>query len=266
MKLNKLFSIILVCGVIVSSAFNANGYSLFNVYAETENTTDTSTSEPDNTEQPEDENKYKSKLPLAAAKEKFPEWYEKRIVQQQPKGTWTCKRDLFDWWVNQIRSGAAVGHRYYCVMVLAIYAKKCGISRSELEQAAFSLVPLLDSMTQEETNHFTREDVLAALEMFNDNYITFPINSIVNLTNIPIEKNKRNYRKQDLHLRLARANKAILKEVGEMKPEGRPSKEAAVKEWQRQHPFGTRSECMEDLGISRPTVRKYWRSAADQEG
>lgn len=59
MKLNKLFSIILACGVIVSSAFNTSGYSSFNVYAETENTTDTSTSEPDNTEQPEDENKYK---------------------------------------------------------------------------------------------------------------------------------------------------------------------------------------------------------------
>ena len=59
MKLNRLFSIILACGVIVSSAFNTSGYSSFNVYAETENTTDTSTSEPDNTEQPEDENKYK---------------------------------------------------------------------------------------------------------------------------------------------------------------------------------------------------------------
>ena len=210
---------------------------------------------------------YKSKLPLAAAKEKFPEWYEKRIVQQKPKGTWTCKRDLFDWWVNQIKSGAAVGHRYYCIMVLSIYAKKCGISRSELEQTAFELVPFLDSMTREETNHFTREDVLAALEMFNDNYITFPIDSIVNLTNIPIKKNKRNYRKQDLHLRLARANKAILKEVGEMKPEGRPTKEAAVKEWQQQHPFGTIAQCMADLEVSRPTVSKYWnRSVADRNG
>lgn len=204
------------------------------------------------------EYKYKSKLSLAAAKEKYPEWYDKRIINQQPKGSWTCKRDLFDWWVRQIKDGAVVGHRYYCVMVLAIYAKKCGISRSELELTAFNLVPFLDSMTKEETNHFTREDVLAALEMFNENYITFPIDSIVNLTNIPIKKNKRNYRKQDLHLRLARANKAILKEFGEMKPEGRPSKEAEVKEWQRQNPNKTIEQCRKETGMSRTTISKYW--------
>lgn len=204
------------------------------------------------------EYKYKSKLTLAAAKEKYPEWYEKRIVDQQPKGTWTCKRDLFDWWIRQIKSGAVVGHRYYCIMVLAIYAKKCSISRSELEETAFDLVPFLDSMTREETNHFTREDVLAALEMFNENYITFPIDSIASLTNIPIKKNKRNYRKQDLHLRLARANKAILKEVGEMKPEGRPSKEVEVKEWQRKNPNKTIEQCRKETGMSRTTISKYW--------
>ena len=201
---------------------------------------------------------YKSKLTLEAAKKKYPEWYQSRIVEKKPRGVWTTKQDLFYWWVRQIQTGAAVGHRYFCIMVLAIYAKKAGIDREELERVAFELVKPFDRLTQEQTNRFTREDVLAALEMYNDNYITFPIDSIVNLTDIPIEKNKRNHRRQELHLKIARANKAILKEAGEMKPEGRPTKEAEVKRWRQQHPDGSKAECIKETGISKPTVYKYW--------
>ena len=208
------------------------------------------------------EYRYKSRLTLAEAKQKYPEWYNDRIVEKKRRGVWTTKRDLFDWWVREIKSGAAVGHRYFCIMVLAIYAKKAGIDRQELEQTAFELVKPFDRLTQEQNNRFTREDVLAALEMYNDNYITFPIDSIVNLTDIPIEKNKRNYRTQTTHLEIARATKTILKRVGEMNPEGRPSKEAAVIEWRQQHPAGTKAECIAATGISKSTVYRHW-SAGD---
>ena len=208
------------------------------------------------------EYRYKSRLTLAEAKKKYPEWYNDRIVEKKRRGVWTTKRDLFDWWVREIKSGAAVGHRYFCIMVLAIYAKKAGIDRQELEQTAFELVKPFDRLTQEQNNRFTREDVLAALEMYNDNYITFPIDSIVNLTDIPIEKNKRNYRTQATHLKIARATKEVLREVGEMKPEGRPSKEAAVIEWRQQHPAGTKAECIAATGISKSTVYRHW-SAGD---
>lgn len=201
---------------------------------------------------------YKSRLTLADAKEKYPEWYRNRVIENKPRGVWTTKRDLFDWWVRQIESGATVGHRYFCIMVLAIYAKKAGIDRDELEQTAFKLVEPFDKLTEDEINRFTREDVLSALEMFNDNYITFPIDSIVNLTDIQIEKNKRNHRRQTLHLKLARANKAILKEAGEMKPEGRPTKAAAVKEWRLLNPNGSKADCIKETGISKPTVYKHW--------
>ena len=204
---------------------------------------------------------YKSDLTLSAAAEKYPDWYEKRIIQKQPKGTWTCKKDLFEWWKRQMMSGAKVGHRYYCVMVLAIYAKKCGVSRKELEDYAFSVVDELDRLTERKDNHFTRADVLAALEMYNDNYIKFPINSIVNLTDIPIEKNKRNGRKQADHVKYMNTIRQFKMQMGELKIEwngGRPSKELLVKEWRLQHPDGSKAECVRDLGLSKPTVYKYW--------
>lgn len=205
---------------------------------------------------------YKSKLTLKEAAAKFPDWYDKRIVQKQRKGTWTANKAVYDWWLKELQEKIVVGHRYYGVMVLAVYAKKCGVPIDTLEQDAFGLVSMLEKLTVEERNHFTREDVLAALEMYNDNYVTFPIDSITRLTAIPIEKNKRNFRKQELHLRMARSNKKILKEVGALKgPDGRPSKEVAVKEWRQRRPDGSIKECIEELGISKSTAYKYWKES-----
>ena len=52
-------------------------------------------------------------------------------------------------------------------MTLAIYAKKCGIEE-ELRQDVYSLLLPYDEMSIEEVNRFTRDDVEAALSMFNE--------------------------------------------------------------------------------------------------
>lgn len=202
---------------------------------------------------------YKSELTLKKAKEKYPEWYDKRIVNKQPKGTWQCKHDLYDWWLEKLKTGATVGHRYYCVMCLAIYAKKSGVDREELEKDAFGLVESMEQLTTDEGNHFTRQDVLAALEMYNDNYFTFPIDSIVELSAIPIEKNKRNGRKQSTHLKIARATLDIMNDDKGITLQGRKNKEYEVGRWQFVNKNGTQAQCSRETGLSRQTVAKYWR-------
>lgn len=211
------------------------------------------------------EYRYKSNLTLKKAAAKYPEWYEKRIVNQQPRGTWQAKKAVYDWWINKLHENIKVGHRYYGIMVLAIYAKKCGVDRETLEADAFGLIEMLEELTIEDNNHFTREDVFSALEMYNDNYITFPIDSITSLTAIPIEKNKRNGRKQELHLKLARGNKAILKEAGELTTEGRPSKKEVVTMWRKMNENGTIAECIAATGVSRSTAYKYWNGAEEND-
>lgn len=201
---------------------------------------------------------YKSKLTLEEAKKKFPEWYEKRIIEQKPRSVWQAKKAVYDWWLKKLKDNIQVGHRYYGIMVLSIYAKKCGVDKQTLENDAFGLIDAMDELTIDENNHFTREDILSALEMYNDNYIRFPIDSITALTAIPIEKNKRNGRKQALHLKLARSNKAILKEAGELKSDGRPSKRNIVIEWKKVNPGATINNCIIETGLSRSTVYKYW--------
>ena len=43
----------------------------------------------------------------------------------------------------------SAGHRYFGIMALAIYAKKCGISYEELERDAFGFLEILDNRTEE---------------------------------------------------------------------------------------------------------------------
>lgn len=227
---------------------------------------------------------YKSNLTLQEAAAKYPEWYDKRIVNKQPRGTWQANRAVYDWWLNELKAKIVVGHRYYGVMILAIYAKKCGIDYDELSEDAYSLVDMLDELTIEEQNRFTREDVLAALEMFNDNYITFPIDSISALTAIHIEKNKRNYRKQPLHLKIARNTKAILKEAGELKSDGRPKgsknkehiRQQIISQWRKDNPYKSVKESLDALNelaaaidpkltISRATAYRYWKNGEAEQ-
>ena len=52
---------------------------------------------------------YKSDLRLAEAKKKYPEWYQRRIVEGRPKETWVCKKDLYDWWIRKLSDGAEQG-------------------------------------------------------------------------------------------------------------------------------------------------------------
>lgn len=205
---------------------------------------------------------YKSSLTLEEARNKFPEWYERRIIEQKPRGTWICKRDLYDWWQRRLLE-IQEGHRYYGVMCLAIYAKKCGIPEKELEADAFGMVERLDLLTSNEDNHFTREDVLAALELYNDNYITFPIDTISKLTEIRIDKNKRNGRKLDQHIKMVNSLRVMRRDVlgeNEYKNSGRPTVQDKVNQWKREHPNGKKADCIRETGLSKPTVYKWWTS------
>lgn len=207
---------------------------------------------------------YKHKYSLADANEKFPDWYERRVVRREPKGRWVCKRDLYDWWKRRIAAEAVVGHRYYCMMILAIYAVKCNIPQEELEQDCFSLMGVFEGRTDNDTNHFTEKDVVSALQSFEDKgVVTYPLNSIVNRSGIHVERNKRNFRKQTVHLQVARAMRAVKAEIGENvsgggRPKGSGEKSKIVEEWQQQHPTGTKAECHRDTGLDPKTIRKWW--------
>ena len=201
---------------------------------------------------------YKSDLRLEDAKKKYPEWYQRRIVEKRPRNTWTCKKAVYDWWIRKLKEGAEQGHRYWCIMTLATYAQKCGVPRETLEEDAYGLIPFMNTKGDE----FTEDDVMHALEAYTDSYATYPIDTIVWRTGIQIEKNRRNGQKQSDHLEEARAIRDIrMRRQGRKWTDGngRPDKLSVVAEWRSEHSEGTKAECIRETGLSKPTVYRWWR-------
>ena len=205
----------------------------------------------------------KSRLSIEEAKEKYPDWYERRIVRKERRGRWTIKRDLYDWWLNRIKSEIKVGHRFYGIMTLAIYAKKCCIDEKELRADAYSLLELYDEMSVEDINRFTKDDIQCALEMYNEDYVTFPRDDIAKLSGLQIEKNKRNYLKQDEHLQIARAVRDVKVKINGKKDwrdgNGRKSKKNIIYEFMKENPSITKKAAIaRGAGVDRNTVIKYY--------
>lgn len=200
-------------------------------------------------------------LSLEEAKIKYPKWFENRVVKGLPKGQWVCKRDLYDWWLNQIKEKAKEGHRYWDIMLLASYARKAGITFEELQNDAFRLVDPFDELTEFEENHFTSADVAKALQAYKrPKTVYMSIDAIEHYSAIRIEKNKRNGRKQADHLKLARY---VRDEINQHKDtwrnkDGRPSRQAQVQEWRKEHPDGKKVDCQRETGLSKHTVLKWW--------
>ncbi|BDL73995.1 hypothetical protein ACTK3C_001844 [Campylobacter jejuni] len=108
----------------------------------------------------------KSTVTLEEAKELYPEWYEKRIVQGEPKqkskkqgGTWVCNEALYEWWKRKITEEVKAGGRYFSIMALCSYGLKCGISEQKIRRDAYAFLDHLESLTEDEDNHFSRADV-----------------------------------------------------------------------------------------------------------
>lgn len=220
---------------------------------------------------------YKTKTNLKEAQAKWPEWYERRIVQGDKNiKKWDIAGKvhgknpyaLYDWWYRQITDGAQVGKRYYCLWTLVIYAIKCDVPRDRLELDCFELMKHFDKMSVEEKNRFTEYDVMCALQSYDDaKLITYPINSIINRSGIEFEKNKRNGQKQKDHLEEARALRDLRMKRqgrdwrdGNGRPAGSGTAQIKVFEWRRAHPDGTKYRCIKETGLTKPTVYKWWDS------
>lgn len=209
-------------------------------------------------------------VPLEKAKQMWPEWYHYRIEQGlDPK--WHIKRDLYDWWIRQIQEGATYGHRYFCVMCLAIFAIKCDISETELRKDAYSLIPILDKLSKDndESSRFTKLDVDAALQGFREEFKSWGRDKIALVSAIPLPANKRNYRDQNEHLIIARATQEAIYKIqgkdwreGNGRPKGRKNsqypKAEIIKKWQDEYPNGKKIDCHRDTGIDPKTIRKWW--------
>lgn len=210
----------------------------------------------------------KSKYTIEQVKKLFPEWYEQVIVGgKRTTGRWVVKEDLYRWWLKKAYDEGVPGHRYYCVMALAVFAAKCGIlDKNRVRRDAESLMGKFNDFAGAEP--FTEDDVKSALECLDLRFCNFSRKELESYTGVPMPPNKRNGLKQAQHLYLARRRKEDMKAIGlPMKnPEGRPKgsgeKCDLIRAYAAENPGASNSEIAKALGVSRTTVIKWLKPDA----
>lgn len=142
-------------------------------------------------------------------------------------------------------------------MTLVIYGIKCGLSKDEIKQDAIDLIPFLNGLNEEEP--FTEEDIKSALECYDERYNTFPLKDIEKLTNIRIERNKRNGRKQKDHVKMMNL---IRDEINQNKTWNKIGMVENLKRYSSKVEIRTsrrkKADCIRDTGLTKPTVYKWW--------
>lgn len=200
--------------------------------------------------------------PIGEAREKWPDWYERRVVRGEEPGRWTCDRALYDWWLRQLREpgNVTVHHRYRCLRALKAFADKCGIDREELVEDAFSFLDPFEALTEEPNNHFTAADVLAAIDSSDGTRLTRDFIESSTAISLP-PRAKRNGRSRAANIKRVNAICDFDVSMGEPEKRGRPmgsgTKREAVRAYAAAHPESNHSEIARALGVSRPTVIKW---------
>lgn len=133
-------------------------------------------------------------------------------------------------------------------MCMAIYAYKCDVPKAQLRkdmQIAFE-----DLQMVQHENALTEDDIKSALEAYDREYYNFTISDIEALTDVHIERNRRNGLTQEKHLYLARRRKEDMKAIGiPMKAaDGRPTAQMKVYEWRKANPSGKKLIAIKTLG------------------
>ncbi len=215
---------------------------------------------------------------LATAREKFgEEWYKQ--IQEKGSVDWkNYSENFYESWLERLRFGASVqvGHRYWCLWILAAWAWNCKIPYARLQKDAYELIEQFDSIPNDDQQHvpFTIRDCNAALSIYREKKnmagewkpIRLSRAKTVRITGLNIEAAKRNYRSKTEHLRMMREQYNTLHDErrggdGE-ETRGRKSKEHLIRQWQEEHPgSNNKSQCARELQIDIKTVRRWWVEA-----
>lgn len=214
-----------------------------------------------------------NRTPIEEAREKWPEWYRRRVVEGGEKGRWTDKRDLYDWWLRKIADDAVVGGRYFSIVALAAFATKCEIPYDDLERDALSLVERLDDISEEPGNRFSSSDVEAALKVYGtEKALNLSRDFISRKTLIRVDPNKRNGRTLEENIAIVNNGRKFKRDVlGEDayanngRPKGSGTKSDAIRAYAVEHPEASQREIAAALGVSKTTVNKWLKPGWEDE-
>lgn len=205
------------------------------------------------------------RTPLAEAKAKWPEWYERRVVQGEEKEGYDTNRGAYDSWLSRIEDEAVVHGRYFAVLALVAYAVKCNVPLEDLERDAYALVPALDKLSDDPGNRFTDYDVACAFSAYGSNDLRFWKNEYMcRRAKIARHENKHNGRPQGEHLKIARFARDLNYDEpgGWINKNGAPTKRDEIRAYAAEHPEASQRAIAKALGVSPTTVNKWLKPDA----
>lgn len=204
-------------------------------------------------------------IPIEKAKEKWPEWYERRVINKLPAGHWTSNIALYNWWLKEITNKAIYGGRYYAIYGLTAFAQRCNVPYEKLKEDAYSLLKHFDNLSPSEDDEvrFKASDVEDAIGLYYTADLTRTTKKWLEKKvkfSMP-DSQKRNGFDRNTHLAKCRSNANIYRQNGiaeNWDKGGRPSNKNIVKKYFKEHPDETNiSKIAKECNISRPTVYKY---------
>lgn len=221
---------------------------------------------------------------LIEAKEKYPDWYERRIVRKQKprqRGHWHIKPDLYYWYRSLIQSGAHVGCRYYRLYTLAQYGAKCDIEFEQVQKDCYEIGRTFQKAEENKQYPLFDWEIEKAISVYYEpRAFETTIDYVNKKADLSIQKNKRNGNSQHDHLQADRiidpitqrprintckANRNISLEYNREHglcvgghDFGVGEKKDIVQQWRKEHPNGKKYHCELETGLSRHTVLKWW--------
>lgn len=188
---------------------------------------------------------YEPQMTLEEAREKYPDWYHRRIEQHRKSSGqryFKTNEAVYRWFlrtVNENIDTVELG----AMEALASYACKCKIGRLTLSDDLADLHMKLSSRFQEEDIAEHEERALEFYSEASGPLTTWRLDTISKWSGLDFQYSKRNGFPQKLHL----------KQVHEAR-----SYKNKVREWVKAHPSGTQTECAAELDMSRQTACKWW--------
>lgn len=188
---------------------------------------------------------------------------EKEPGQKQRKGFYT-NRKFYDYSLERCRNESVEGWRYTSMCALTVIAWKCKVPKDELEKDLLSLIPIFNKGA---VRLVKEKEVYSALKMYNEKAMETTRERLQDWQGWEYKPIKRNGRKRAEHLKRARAVQVIDYPDGEWRNKnGRPLAKQAImdfvkEEYSKNWEFPRKSEIHKALGISYPTIRKYYDDA-----
>ena len=214
----------------------------------------------------------KNRISLEEALEKYPDWYERKILKHEKTvAVWHSNPKMYEWWKKKILLEVRAGGRYYSLVALCSFGRKCGISDEQIKSDCQSFLEYLETLTDDDTNHFTQSDVDDAIKSLDNPMIAKATREwISEHSKVEIKINKRNGRTQADHIKLMNKMRDLKIELGETSKDwaGRKSVQDKVFDFLDKNPKATCKDFCEQTDLKKSVFYKYkqlWQAKKQDE-